>query len=80
MAPRFEVKDPAPELETVIMNWGLSDYFFLASATAASYAYGYLGGAPIRVPTAQTCAIIGSLGAFLYCYSTTSFRLMGEIE
>ena len=61
------------------MNWGLSDYLFMGGATAASYGWGWLAGAPIRVPTAQTFAIIGSMGAFLYCYSKTSFRLMGEI-
>ncbi|KAJ8599804.1 hypothetical protein CTAYLR_003993 [Chrysophaeum taylorii] len=80
--PRFEVKDPAPELETVIANWRMSDYALVLGATAASYLYGYVGKQPsvMRLPTAQTCAILGNFGAILFIYQRTSFRLMGEIE
>eukprot|EP00629_Pelagomonadales_sp_RCC1024_P001657 CAMPEP_0119269296 /NCGR_PEP_ID=MMETSP1329-20130426/6767_1 /TAXON_ID=114041 /ORGANISM="Genus nov. species nov., Strain RCC1024" /LENGTH=105 /DNA_ID=CAMNT_0007269293 /DNA_START=141 /DNA_END=454 /DNA_ORIENTATION=+ len=64
--------DPSPELETVILHFGPTDYLTMGTFWLANSLGGWRYGAPIRAPTAATMGMLGGLAGFLLCYANTS--------
>ena len=69
--------DPSPELETVVLNFGPSDYATIGTFFVVNALGGWRFGGAIRGPTAGTTGMLGALAGFLYCYGQTSYKLMG---
>jgi len=46
--PLFKVRDPSPELETVVYNFGIKDYAIIGGAYLLNGAAGYRYGARAR--------------------------------
>ena len=54
--PQFRVRDPSPELETVVWNFGIKDYFIIGGAYLLNGAAGYRYGAPFPPPRRRPAA------------------------
>mmetsp|Transcript_1614 Transcript_1614/g.2757 ORF Transcript_1614/g.2757 Transcript_1614/m.2757 type:complete len:131 (-) Transcript_1614:316-708(-) len=78
--PKFPVVNPTPTVDDCIKSMRIKDYFTLLGLTSASWAYGYVTGKPLRMPTAATAATIGLTAAGIAVLQNTRARLMGYDE
>ena len=58
--------DPSPELETVVLNFGPSDYATIGTFFVVNALGGWRFGGAIRGPTAGTTGMLGALAGFLW--------------
>jgi hypothetical protein len=78
--PKFPIVNPNPSVDDCIKSMRIRDWFLIGGMTAATWVYGYVGGKPVRMPTASTAAAIGLTGAVFLVLQDTSGRLMGYKE
>mmetsp|Transcript_7785 Transcript_7785/g.22900 ORF Transcript_7785/g.22900 Transcript_7785/m.22900 type:complete len:129 (-) Transcript_7785:683-1069(-) len=78
--PKYPVVNPTPTVDDCIKSVRTGDFFTLLGITSASWAYGYIMGKPVRMPTAATAATIGFTAAGIMVLQDTRARLMGFDE
>lgn len=78
--PKFPIIKPDPSVDDVVKGMRSSDYLFVSSVMAGTYAYGFLLGKPVRGPTAVMCASAGFTFAMFHTMQTVRSRLLGYRE
>ena len=78
--PKYPVVNPSPNVDNCIKSMRLSDYFKIIGITSGSWAFGYIFGKPVRLPTASTAAAIGITFAGMVALQDNRDRLMGYKE
>ena len=78
--PKYPVVNPDPSVETCIKSLRYSDYATIGGISAGSWAFGYVFGKPVRVPTAGTAMGIGLMFSVIYTSQKALGRLMGFEE
>lgn len=78
--PKFPVINPNPTVVEALSASRISDYFTVIFATTGSWAFGYLGGKPLRFATASTAATLGFTFGTLYLLQNNRGRLLGFKE
>lgn len=78
--PSWPVVNPEPTVDDCIKSMRFRDYVMVGAVTSGSWVYGYLGGRPVRLPTAGTAAAIGFTFATFVVLQDTRGRFMGYNE
>jgi len=78
--PKYPIVKPAPTVDDCIRAMRIRDYFVLGGVTAASYAFGFATGRPLRRPFASLGATIGLTFGMIVVLQDTRDRLMGYKE
>ena len=78
--PKYPVVNPDPSVETCLKSLRTSDYLTIGGVSAGSWAYGYIFGKPVRIPTAGTAFGIGLTFSLFYTSQKALGRLMGYDE
>jgi len=75
--PTFPSIATVPSNSVIVSNIHFIDYVNTALLTAASYGLGFVGGKPVRVPSALMGASIGLTGGFCLAYQNSFQRFKG---
>jgi hypothetical protein len=78
--PKYPIIKADPNVDDVVKGMRTSDYLFISSAMAGTYAYGFLLGKPVRGPTAVMCASAGFTFAMFHTMQTVRSRMLGYRE
>ena len=78
--PKYPIVKADPNVDDVIKSLRASDYLFVSGTVAATWAYGYLLGKPVRGPTAVMCASAGFTFGMFYTMQNVRGRLLGYRE
>mmetsp|Transcript_4026 Transcript_4026/g.5468 ORF Transcript_4026/g.5468 Transcript_4026/m.5468 type:complete len:123 (+) Transcript_4026:36-404(+) len=78
--PPFPVVDPDPTVNKCLNSLRFSDYALISGVSAGSWAFGYIGGKPVRAATAGTTLGLGLLFGVIYTSQSALYRMMGYSE
>mmetsp|Transcript_25794 Transcript_25794/g.57830 ORF Transcript_25794/g.57830 Transcript_25794/m.57830 type:complete len:84 (-) Transcript_25794:236-487(-) len=79
-APKYPVKNPAPDLGDCVAAMRPGDIVALAGITTGSTLFGWFVGKPVRPQTASTAGALGFTAGFMYAYQNAYGRLMGYTQ
>ena len=80
LQPRYPIVKPDPSVDDVVKGMRFSDYMFVSGVMAATYAYGFILGKPVRGPTAVMCASAGFTFGMFHTMQTVRSRFLGYRE